>query len=133
MGFADLHRATARLQPPFAVVDLDAFTANATDMVRRAGGKPIRLASKSVRCRALTARALATPGFAGILAYTLPEAIWLAADCADVLVAYPTVDTDALRELGASERLAARVTLMVDDPAQLDLITGAVGAGAHPI
>lgn len=133
MGFDELHRATAHLEPPFAVVDLDAFDANAADMTRRAGGKPIRLASKSVRCRALTARALAGPGFAGILAYTLPEAIWLAAEHEDVVVAYPSVDTAALRELAASPRLTARVTLMVDDPAQLDLITAAVGEGPHPI
>ena len=133
MGFDELHRATAHLEPPFAVVDLAAFDANAADMARRTGGKPIRLASKSVRCRALTARALARPGFAGILAYTLPEAIWLAGEHEDVLVAYPTVDATALRELGASSSLAARVTLMVDDPAQLDLITAAVGETAHPI
>lgn len=133
MGFEELHRATAHLEPPFAVVDLDAFDANAADMARRTGGKPIRLASKSVRCRALSARALARPGFAGILAYTLPEAIWLASEHEDVVVAYPTVDTTALQELGASPSLASRVTLMVDDPAQLDLITAAVGETAHPI
>ena len=51
-----LDAATAALDPPFAVVDLDAFDANAADLVRRGGGKPIRLASKSVRCRALTSR-----------------------------------------------------------------------------
>ncbi|MEV0643931.1 amino acid deaminase/aldolase [Phytomonospora sp. NPDC050363] len=133
MGFAELERATAHLQAPFAVVDLDAFAANAADMARRAGGKPIRVASKSVRCRALTKAALDLPGYRGILAYTLPEALWLASDFDDVVVAYPTVDTTALRELGASAALAARVTVMADDPAQLDLITDAAGPNAHPI
>ena len=60
-----LDRATADLDPPFAVVDLDAFDANAADLVRRAGGKPIRVASKSVRCRALLDRVLARAGFRG--------------------------------------------------------------------
>src|SRR3954465_5732001 len=46
-----LDRATADLDPPFAVVDLDALDANADDLVRRAAGKPIRGASKSVRSR----------------------------------------------------------------------------------
>ncbi|MFE3938558.1 amino acid deaminase/aldolase, partial [Streptomyces goshikiensis] len=46
-------RATAHLDAPLAIVDLDAFDANADDLVRRAGGKPVRVASKSVRCRAL--------------------------------------------------------------------------------
>ena len=73
-----LDRATAGLDPPFAVVDLGAFDANAADMERRAAGTPIRLASKSVRCRTLIDRALGRDGFAGIMAFTLPEALWLA-------------------------------------------------------
>jgi D-serine deaminase-like pyridoxal phosphate-dependent protein len=48
-----LDTATAELDPPFAIVDMAAFRANAAAMTRRAGGKPIRLASKSVRCRHL--------------------------------------------------------------------------------
>ena len=48
-----LDRATAHLDPPFAVVDLAAFDANAAALVGRAAGKPIRVASKSVRCRDL--------------------------------------------------------------------------------
>ena len=70
--------ATAHLEPPLAVVDLAALRANAQAMTRRAGGKPIRLASKSVRCRELMGRVLAMDGFHGILAFTLPEALWLA-------------------------------------------------------
>ena len=54
-----LNTRDRRLEPPFAVVDLDAFDRNAADLLRRAGGKPVRLASKSVRCRALIERALA--------------------------------------------------------------------------
>jgi D-serine deaminase-like pyridoxal phosphate-dependent protein len=74
-----LLRACAELRPPFACVDLDAFDANAADLVRRAAGTPLRLASKSVRCRALRRRVLeGPPGFRGTLALTLPEALWLA-------------------------------------------------------
>ena len=95
--------ATARFEPPFAVVDLEAFEANARDLVRRARGKPIRVASKSVRCRTLLEQVLATEGFAGVMAFTLPEALWLAAEglSDDILVAYPTVDRTALAELAA--------------------------------
>ena len=46
-------RIFAEVDAPFAAVDLDALWANADAMLRRAGGKPIRVASKSVRCRAL--------------------------------------------------------------------------------
>ena len=38
--------ATAGLDPPLAVVDLAAFDHNAADLVRRAAGRPIRVASK---------------------------------------------------------------------------------------
>ena len=105
---ARLDAATAGLDPPFAVVDLDAFDANAADLLRRAGGKPVRLASKSVRVRALIERALGA-GLQGILAFTLPEALWLARHGHDdLVVAYPTADRAALRELAA--RGAARAS-----------------------
>jgi D-serine deaminase-like pyridoxal phosphate-dependent protein len=131
-----LERATAELEAPFAVVDLDAFWANAADMERRAKGKPIRLASKSVRCRVLQQRVLERPGFAGTLAFTLPEALWLGElGFEDIMVAYPTVDGEALAALATlQERMpAARVTVMVDSVAQLDRIESAAGAGGAPI
>jgi D-serine deaminase-like pyridoxal phosphate-dependent protein len=131
-----LERATAALDPPFAVVDLDAFWANAADMERRAAPKPIRLASKSVRCRALQERVLARPGFRGTLAYTLPEALWLAEHgFEEIVVAYPTADRQALRELAllTTERPEARVSIMVDSLAQLDLLDAATGPRAEPV
>jgi D-serine deaminase-like pyridoxal phosphate-dependent protein len=124
---AELERATAGLQPPFAVVDLGALGANAARMVHRAGGKPIRLASKSLRCRRLINDVLRRPGFSGILAFTLSEALWLAEDHEDVLVGYPSTDLPALRRLAADEGLAARVTLMVDSVEHLELIASAAG------
>ncbi len=66
---AALTAATAHLDPPFAVLDLDALRLNAADLVRRADGRPVRVASKSVRCRWVLGTALATPGYAGVLAY----------------------------------------------------------------
>jgi D-serine deaminase-like pyridoxal phosphate-dependent protein len=138
---ARLERATAGLDAPFAVVDLDAFDRNRADMVRRAGagpgggGRPIRLASKSVRARALLTRALA-PGdgaFRGILALTLPEALWLAErGLDDLVVAYPTVDRAALRRLAARED-DRRIAVMVDDVAHLDLLDAAGARPAHPV
>ncbi len=132
-----LERATVELEPPFAVVDLDAFWRNAADMERRAAGKPIRLASKSVRCRALQERVLARSGFQGTLAFTLPEALWLAEQgFQDLVVAYPTTDRDALRTLAerSGSGPGARVSVMVDSVAQLDLIESAVGPiGGAPI
>ncbi|MDG6100699.1 amino acid deaminase/aldolase [Dactylosporangium aurantiacum] len=123
-------RATADLDPPFAIVDLDAFDANSAAMLGRAAGKPLRVPSKSVRVRALIDRALAQPGWRGVMAYTLPEAIWLAGQgtSGDILVAYPTADRAALHRLATDEKLAATVTVMVDSTAQLDLIDAVVPA-----
>lgn len=120
---------------PIAVVDLDAFDANATDLVRRAGGKPIRVASKSLRVPALIERALARDGFAGVLAYTLAEALWLheTGVSDDIVVAYPTVDATALRQLTASPSAAGAITLMVDDPAHLEVVDATRSSRAVPI
>lgn len=127
-------RATAHLDAPLALVDLDAFDANADDLVRRAGGKPIRVASKSVRCRVLLERVLARPGFAGIMSYTLGESIWLArSGFEDVLLAYPSADRAGFAELAGDPKLAAAVTVMVDDVAQLELIDRARDGGAQEI
>ncbi|MFM9367788.1 amino acid deaminase/aldolase [Streptomyces sp. Da 82-17] len=123
-------RATAHLDAPVAIVDLEAFDANAADLVRRAGGKPVRVASKSVRCRALLERALATDGFAGVMSFTLAESLWLArSGFEDVLLAYPSADRAGFAELTADPKLAAAVTVMVDDPAQLRLIDAARDGG----
>ncbi|GAA1845705.1 amino acid deaminase/aldolase [Asanoa iriomotensis] len=126
---ARLDQATAELDPPFAVVDLAAFDANADALVTRAAGKPLRVASKSVRCRALLTRVLRRPGWQGVLAFTLAEANWLVRDGVtdDAVVAYPTADRAALRDLARDDRLRAGVTLMVDSAEQLDVVEAITG------
>ena len=123
-----LEAATAELDPPYGVISLQALAHNAFDMLDRANGTPIRVASKSVRVRPLIDAVLALPGYAGVLAYTLAEANWLATTSehgeaiADVVVAYPTADRAALLRLATSPDLAARVTIMVDSIEQLDFV-----------
>jgi D-serine deaminase-like pyridoxal phosphate-dependent protein len=128
-------RATAALDPPLALVDLAAFDRNAADLTRRAAGRPIRVASKSLRCRFLIERALATPGYRGVMAYSLPEALWLHAmgTSDDLLVAYPTVDREALQTLAATEATRTHITIMVDSTEHLDVVDRALGAGHPPI
>jgi D-serine deaminase-like pyridoxal phosphate-dependent protein len=112
-------------------VDSCAFDANAAELVRRAAGKPIRVASKSIRCRALLDQALTRPGYAGVMTFTLSEALWLADTevSDDILVAYPTADRAGLTAL---VKHADRVTLMIDDPSQLDLIDATLPPGRRP-
>ena len=69
----------SEVEAPFAFVDLDAMGANGARMLERAAGKPIRVASKSLRCRALLNRALRSDErFQGVMTFTLPETLWLA-------------------------------------------------------
>ncbi|GIJ74628.1 alanine racemase [Virgisporangium ochraceum] len=129
-------RATADLPGPVAIVDLEAFDANADALAALAApaGKPLRLASKSVRCRAALERVLSRPGWEGVLAFTLPEALWLVSDGVtdDAVVGYPTVDRVALEALAADEAACAKVTIMVDHEEQLDLVDSVVPPGARP-
>jgi D-serine deaminase-like pyridoxal phosphate-dependent protein len=120
---------------PLMVVDLDAFDANAADLARRADGKPLRLASKSVRVPALIERALASDGFRGVLAYTLAEALWLERNelCDDLVVGYPTVDRAALATLVSSPSAASRVTIMVDSTDHLDVVDSVRSSRAVPV
>ncbi|MEI7055210.1 alanine racemase [Nocardioides sp. CCNWLW239] len=128
--WVDLLAATEHLDPPFAVLDVAAVRTNAHQLVRRAAGKPIRVASKSIRVRSVIRDALELPGMAGILAFTLPEALWLAEEHEDVVVGYPTTHRAALRRLAEDAELASRVTLMVDSADHLDLIAGIVGTAS---
>ncbi|SHH26199.1 D-serine deaminase, pyridoxal phosphate-dependent [Jatrophihabitans endophyticus] len=125
---AALTTATADLDPPLAALDLVALDANADDLVRRAGGTPVRVAAKSVRCRWVLDRVQARPGFAGVMAYSLAEAVWLVrAGARDVLVGYPTADRTALRDLAADPASLEAITLMVDGPEQLAFVRAHAG------
>ncbi|QTX04164.1 amino acid deaminase/aldolase [Agromyces archimandritae] len=119
-------RATRGLDAPVGAIHLGALRANAADMVRRAAGTPIRIASKSVRVRSVIESLLAQDGFHGVLAYTLGEALWLADTVEDLVVGYPTAERENLRRLAADEELASRIAIMVDSPEQLDLVDAVV-------
>ena len=99
---------------------------NAREMLGRASGLPIRVASKSVRCRSLLASILDfDPGFRGLMTFTLPETLWLHEHgFGDLLVAYPSADRDALAELARLEAERPPI-VMVDSVEQLDLIESA--------
>lgn len=124
-----LSAATAGLDTPFGAVSVPALAHNAHDMLRRANGTTIRVATKSVRVRGVIDAVLALPGYSGVLAYTLDEGLWLAETIEDVVVGYPTADRSAIARLGSSPELAARVTLMVDSIEHLDLVDSVVGPG----
>ena len=103
-------------------------------MLARADGKPIRVASKSVRCRELLNRILArNPGFRGLMTFTLAETLWLRGHgFGDLLLAYPTADRASLRELARIEG-DDRPIVMVDSVEQLDWIARTAPDPAAPL
>ena len=130
-------RIFAEVEAPFAFVDLDAMWANAEAMLERAGDKPVRVASKSVRCRALLEAILRRDArFQGLMTYTLPETLWLAEQgFENLLLAYPTADAGALGEL-ALRSVAhpdGAPIVMVDCVEHLDAIQSVLGTGAAPV
>jgi D-serine deaminase-like pyridoxal phosphate-dependent protein len=106
-------------------------------MLGRAGGKPIRVATKSLRCRALTEEILARDrGFRGLMTYTLAETLWLAeAGFDDLLLAYPTADTGLLGDLALrSAGDPGRAPIVVVDCVEhLEAIESVLGADAPPV
>ncbi len=132
-AYARLERALEGIEPPFAVLDLDAMWSNAGALLDRAGAKPVRLASKSVRCRRVQRAVLdhgaggstARAGFRGIMAFTLAEALWLHGHgFDDVLLGYPQADRAALAALAALDTESPPV-LMIDSIEHLDLVDAA--------
>ncbi|GAA3968338.1 alanine racemase [Gordonia caeni] len=125
--------ARARLDSPVLALDLGALDYNIADLRRRAGGVPIRVASKSVRIRSVIEDVLSRAGYAGVLAYDVAEARWLATESGvgDVLLGYPSVRRNALADLLADDVALERVTLLVDDPAQLDVLDAVAAPGTR--
>ncbi|MCI4012088.1 amino acid deaminase/aldolase [Brevibacterium sp. ZH18] len=122
----ELRHALSEVAAPRAVLDLDAFDANLLALTRRAKGLPIRLATKSLRTPAAIERALAHPGYSGVLAYSVPEALALhARGVRDILIGYPSVDRAGLRLLFAEPGATANITLMIDSTAHLDILEAA--------
>jgi D-serine deaminase-like pyridoxal phosphate-dependent protein len=130
-------RVFADVEAPFAFVDLEAMWANAEEILGRAAGKPVRVASKSIRCRALLELIFARDErFGGLMTFTLPETLWLAEQgFENLLLAYPTVDTGALEELAlrSAANPEGAPVVMVDCVEHLEMIESVLGAGAPPV
>jgi D-serine deaminase-like pyridoxal phosphate-dependent protein len=136
-SYAHYEDVFAEVEAPFAFVDLDAMAANMAEMRGRSGEKPIRVASKSIRARAVLERILRSEnGFQGVMTFTLPETLWLAEQgLEDLLLAYPTVDEGALRELALRSASSPERSpiVLVDSPEHLDLIESILGPTAPSI
>lgn len=121
----DLYRsyteALAGTRAPCLLLDLAALEANMDWAIKNAGGKKIRIATKSLRSVSVIRRILAySPTFQGLMTFTLEEALWLRdLGFKDILMGYPTADLASLERLAADPR---EITLMVDLPEHVELL-----------
>lgn len=119
--------AVAGQEFPLAFVDRDALDANIQTSRRRSGTLPVRVASKSIRCRDVLRYILDHDGFHGVLCYTGHEAAHLAADgFDDLLVAYPAVNSAELTTVCDAIETGTRITLVVDDDSHIERIADSV-------
>ena len=121
--YAYYRRVFAGQPMPFAFVDLDLLDTNARDILRRAGDKRVRVASKSVRSVAILRRILASDSqFAGLMCYTAREAAYLAAQgFTDLLIGYPAWHEDDLAAVArATGTTGSHITLMADSLAHVE-------------
>jgi D-serine deaminase-like pyridoxal phosphate-dependent protein len=111
-------------QMPFAFLDLDLLEQNIRQVVARAAGKRVRLASKSLRSVSVIRRILESdPCFQGIMCFTAREALFLASHgFADVLLGYPTWNEQDIGAVARTTQDGARITLMVDCVEHVDQI-----------
>jgi D-serine deaminase-like pyridoxal phosphate-dependent protein len=143
-AFARYRRALAGEALPAAFVDLDAFDANVDRLLAplRAANKRMRIATKSLRCPALVARAAARAGDVvnGLMTYDARETAWYAGEGAasvgaaarDLLLAYPTLQPADCGALAEANRHAHAATV-VDDATQLVPLSAAARAAGTRI
>lgn len=111
-------------QMPFAYLDLDLLDQNIRKIAARAGGKRVRLASKSLRSVAVLRRILAAdPCFQGIMCFTAQEAVYLASlGFTDLLIGYPTWHEQDIAAIAQATAGGAQITLMLDSVAHVEQI-----------
>ncbi|MGO3024196.1 MAG: hypothetical protein ACTIIH_13310, partial [Brevibacterium sp.] len=123
MVSSGLRRALKGTCAPTAVLDLDAFDENLDALAQRACGLPIRLATKSLRVPEAIDRALAHPAYSGVLAFSVPEALFLhARGVRDIVIGYPSLDRPALTRMVAEAGARSNITVMIDSVDHLDII-----------
>lgn len=122
--YAAYKRWAASLSKPFAFLDLNLFHENIQSIREAAGGKRIRLASKSLRSVPVLRHILNSGDpFHGVMCYTGEEALFLAEKgLDDLLVAYPVWNADTIRAIAVAVKKGVSLTLMVDCKEHVDRI-----------
>lgn len=128
----ELRQALREQELPAAVVLLEAFDRNVDRFaaLARAAGKPVRIASKSVRVPELLRRAFDRSGgaFRGLLCFSAAEAALLVdRGFDDLVIAYPPAHLDDWRTIGALAASGKKIAAMVDSPEHVAMAAMAAG------
>jgi D-serine deaminase-like pyridoxal phosphate-dependent protein len=109
---------------PLAFVDMDMLDKNIAEVLRRAGGKPVRIASKSIRCKFIMDYILKSSNrFQGIMCYSANEAQWLSQQgFDDLLVAYPTLQKNDIINCIEEIKKEKKIYLMTDSAEHLEVL-----------
>ena len=129
----EYYRETFRKERlPLAFVDLDLLDANAKSLSDRAGGLPMRLATKSLRCVWIVRYLLNNfPSFRGVMAFSPGEAAFLIDQgIDDVLLGYPTMEVTEISLCLQALKAGRSICFMVDHIDHVQLLeTMAAEAG----
>jgi D-serine deaminase-like pyridoxal phosphate-dependent protein len=108
---------------PLAYVDLDLLNNNIDDVLLRAQGKPVRIASKSVRSVELLKRIFErSPKFQGIMSYSALEAEYLLKNnFNNILIAYPIVNEQLIELLIPYIQMKKNIYFMIDSIDHVEL------------
>lgn len=125
---ASLAQAVRDEPLPALLLDLRAFDANAATVLARAAGRPVRVASKSLRTPLALRRLLGRPGFRGLMTFSPRETEWLAREgFDDLLLAYPVARPPEARAVARAAKLAT-VRCVFDDEVQIRALSEAAVA-----
>jgi D-serine deaminase-like pyridoxal phosphate-dependent protein len=115
-------RAFQGLPMPFAFVDLDLLECNIRQTVVRAGGKRVRIASKSIRSLPLLELILESDAaFRGVMCFSAPEAAWLSRrGLDDLLIGYPCWNAEHLNSICDEVTKGKTIVAMVDSVAHIE-------------
>ncbi len=117
-------RIFAHLPKPFAYVDLDLLDENIRSIAAAAGGKQVRVASKSIRCVDVLRRIMnADPVYQGVMCFSAREALHLLRHgFDDLLLGYPVWQPEEITALLQLAKEGRTIVFMVDSIAHVEHI-----------
>lgn len=111
---------------PLAYLDVDLLEHNIRSVLARSGGKRLRVDARALRCPAVIDRVLRSNiRFHGVECATIHEAIYLATEweLEDLLVAYPTLQREAIAQACQAVGRGCDITLVADSVAHLERLS----------